>query len=189
MLAEPPLIEPVDVIAAKLPVTMTDRDDLQAATRAGASRQRADLEVTLLWDAADNSTSIEVWHPASTETLLRFDVPGEDALDAFYHPFAHLRASDRSVTEPFAVEGLFETHLTVSDLDRSIAFYRDVVGLPLALELPERGAAFFWIGQAGKAMLGLWTIGSAPVGLSLPRRIHDLTRDVLAASDRLERSA
>jgi lactoylglutathione lyase len=42
--------------------------------------------------------------------------------------------------------GLFETHLTVSDLDRSIAFYRDVVGLPLALELPERGAAFLWIG-------------------------------------------
>ena len=29
--------------------------------------------------------------------------------------------------------GLFETHLTVSDLDRSIEFYRDVVGLPLAL--------------------------------------------------------
>ena len=28
-----------------------------------------------------------------------------------------------------SVRGLFETHLTVSDLDRSIAFYRDVVGL------------------------------------------------------------
>ncbi len=34
--------------------------------------------------------------------------------------------------------GLFETHLTVSDLDRSIEFYRDVVGLPLALVLEER---------------------------------------------------
>lgn len=30
------------------------------------------------------------------------------------------------------VRGLFETHLTVRDLERSIAFYRDVVGLPLA---------------------------------------------------------
>ena len=48
------------------------------------------------------------------------------------------------------VAGLFEAHLTVSDLDRSIAFYRDVVGLPLALELPERGAAFFWIGGTGR---------------------------------------
>ena len=39
--------------------------------------------------------------------------------------------------------GLFETHLTVADLDRSVAFYRDVVGLPVALEVPDRGAAFF----------------------------------------------
>ena len=46
--------------------------------------------------------------------------------------------------EPLPVIGLFETHLTVSDLQRSVAFYRDVVGLPLALELPGRGAAFFW---------------------------------------------
>jgi len=29
------------------------------------------------------------------------------------------------------VRSLFETHLTVRDLDRSIAFYRDVLGLPL----------------------------------------------------------
>jgi lactoylglutathione lyase len=39
------------------------------------------------------------------------------------------------------VRGLFETHLTVSDLSRSLAFYRDVVGLPVAFELPERGAS------------------------------------------------
>ena len=46
--------------------------------------------------------------------------------------------------------GLFETHLTVGDLDRSVAFYRDVVGLPVALEVPERGAAFLWIGGPGR---------------------------------------
>src|SRR5687768_17697898 len=58
-------------------------------------------------------------------------------------------------SECVPVGGLFETHLTVSDLDRSVAFYRKVVGLPLALELPDRGAAFFWIGGPGEAMLGL----------------------------------
>jgi lactoylglutathione lyase len=41
-----------------------------------------------------------------------------------------------------SVRGLFETHLTVADLSRSVAFYRDVVGLPVALEVPQRGAAF-----------------------------------------------
>ena len=60
--------------------------------------------------------------------------------------------------------GLFETHLTVSDLDRSVEFYRNVLGLPLALVLEERGAAFFWIGGRGEAMLGLWSMGSAPMG-------------------------
>jgi len=63
--------------------------------------------------------------------------------------------------------GLFEAHLTVADLDRSIEFYRDVVGLSLALHVPERGAAFFWVGGHGEAMLGLWSLGSAPLGLSL----------------------
>ena len=68
------------------------------------------------------------------------------------------------MSKPVAATGLFETHLTVSDLGRSVAFYRDVVGLPLALELSERGAAFFWIGGAGEAMLGLWLLGSVPMG-------------------------
>jgi ribosomal protein S18 acetylase RimI-like enzyme len=77
--------------------------------------------------------------------------------------------------------GLFETHLTVSDLDRSLAFYRDVVGLPVALELPERGAAFLWIGGAGEAMLGLWSLGSAPLGLSLHIALRVSLDDVLGA--------
>ena len=55
-----------------------------------AQRVSGELEITLYWDAADNSTSIEIWHPALRETRLRFRVPGEDALAAFYHPFAHL---------------------------------------------------------------------------------------------------
>lgn len=60
---------------------------------------------------------------------------------------------------PVRIDGLFETHLTVADLDRSVAFYRDVLGLPLAHLIPERGVAFFWIGGPGKAMLGLWKAG------------------------------
>jgi len=65
------------------------------------------------------------------------------------------------------VRGLFETHLTVSDLARSVAFYRDVVNLPVALEVPSRGAAFLWVGGPGQSMLGLWSLGSAPLGMVL----------------------
>jgi lactoylglutathione lyase len=89
------------------------------------------------------------------------------------------------VSEPVTATGLFETHLTVSDLGRSVAFYRDVVGLPLAQELPERGAAFFWIGAPGEAMLGLWTVGSAPIGLSLHLAFKATLDEVLAACDGL----
>jgi lactoylglutathione lyase len=84
-----------------------------------------------------------------------------------------------------SVRGLFETHLTVADLERSIAFYRDKVGLPVALELPERGAAFHWIGAPGKAMLGLWSIGSAPMGMRLHIAFEVSLADVLAAPERL----
>jgi len=54
-----------------------------------AQRVSGDVEVTLYWDADDNSISVEVWQHEAGETLA-FAVPGERALDAFYHPFAHL---------------------------------------------------------------------------------------------------
>ena len=66
-----------------------------------------------------------------------------------------------------AVHGLFEAHLPVADVAASLAFYRDVVGLEPAYEVPERGAAFLWCGEPGGSMLGLWTAGSAPIGMRL----------------------
>lgn len=83
------------------------------------------------------------------------------------------------------VVGLFETHLTVSDLPRSVAFYRDVVGLRTAYEVPERGAAFMWIGAPGEAMLGLWSIGSSPIGLSLHIAFKSSLDSVLGACEGL----
>src|SRR4051794_33395539 len=83
------------------------------------------------------------------------------------------------------VRGLFEAHLTVSDMRRSVAFYRDVVGLPIAFELPEGQAAFFWCGATGKTMLGLWALGSMPMGLSLHIAFDAELEDVLDSPRRL----
>ncbi len=44
------------------------------------------------------------------------------------------------MTDRVSILGLFETHPTVSDLQRSIRFYRDIVGLQLALEESEPSA-------------------------------------------------
>lgn len=65
------------------------------------------------------------------------------------------------------IKGLFEAHLTVSDLERSIEFYRDVLGLPLAYRLPARQVAFFWVPTSERAMLGLWSIGTSPLRVRL----------------------
>lgn len=54
------------------------------------------------------------------------------------------------------IQGLFETHLNVRDLARSVEFYRDVMELEFAYEQPERKVAFFWIGGYNQHMLGLW---------------------------------
>ena len=65
------------------------------------------------------------------------------------------------------IQGLWETHITVADLDRSTRFYRDVVGLTFAHAVPERHVAFFWIGQPRQAMLGLWSIHTSPMAMKL----------------------
>ena len=65
------------------------------------------------------------------------------------------------------ISGLYESHLTVANLDRSTAFYRDIVGLELAHTVPARHAAFFWVGGRERSMLGLWCIHSSPLRLRL----------------------
>jgi len=59
-----------------------------------ARRASGGLEITLFWDRRDNSTSIDLRHEAVDETI-SFRVPPAKALDAFNHPFAHLRWSPR----------------------------------------------------------------------------------------------
>jgi lactoylglutathione lyase len=82
---------------------------------------------------------------------------------------------------------LFEAHLPVSDLDRSIAFYRDRLALPLAHVVAERQAAFFWIGSPGRAMLGLWGAGRGPQHVTLHVAFRVSVAGVLDGAAALER--
>lgn len=54
------------------------------------------------------------------------------------------------------IKGLFETHLFVENLETSIDFYKNILGLEQCYFEKERRAAFFWIGRPKEAMLGLW---------------------------------
>jgi len=79
---------------------------------------------------------------------------------------------------------LFEAHLAVTDLDDAIRFYRDIVGLRLAHVAAAR-AAFFWIGPAGHAMLGLWAAGPAAPNAMSHTAFRATLADVLAAPSAL----
>jgi hypothetical protein len=93
--------------------------------------------------------SAAVWHrgeqaPGAVEELtVRAAVHGDGGIEEDAPADVGEKELDAERSVP--VRGLFESHLTVTDLGRSVAFYRDVVGLPVAFEVPERGAAFFLV--------------------------------------------
>lgn len=64
------------------PFTIVPRREL-------ARRVNGGLEITLYWNVRDNTTTIEVHHVGTAETIA-FPVSADRALDAFHHPFAHL---------------------------------------------------------------------------------------------------
>src|SRR5258708_823986 len=91
--------------------------------------------------------------------------------------------TERKADEPAIarVEGLYETHLTVSSLAASIPFYRNVVGLELATVIDGR-VAFLWIDDKRNGMLGLWQSGNAPLGLRLHIAFRASLEDVLTSA-------
>jgi lactoylglutathione lyase len=83
------------------------------------------------------------------------------------------------------IQALFESHLTVSNLDRSMAFYGGVLKLELAHLLPERKVAFYWLGGSGTSMLGLWEGGASPQRMSLHIAFRTDLPNLLEAQERL----
>jgi lactoylglutathione lyase len=83
------------------------------------------------------------------------------------------------------LRGLFEAHLTVKDLRRSMSFFGEALGLELAQVFPERKVAFYWIGCRGDSMLGLWEAGTGPQHLSLHVAFNVDIDNLLQASERL----
>jgi lactoylglutathione lyase len=80
---------------------------------------------------------------------------------------------------------LFESHLTVSDLQRSMEFFGGLLGLQLAQVFAERRVAFYWIGSPGSSMLGIWESGSGPQRLNLHVAFRVELADLLESPRRL----
>jgi lactoylglutathione lyase len=89
------------------------------------------------------------------------------------------------MTPIVAVDRLFEAHLIVTDLDRSIDFYRDRLGFALAHVMPSRQVAFFWMGSRGHSMLGLWQVTAVPQKTTTHVAFATTADEVIAAPGKL----
>lgn len=63
------------------------------------------------------------------------------------------------------IKGLYETHLYVENLERSIDFYANKLDLVQCHYEDARRAAFFWIGKPKQFMLGLWEKPKAEIDI------------------------
>jgi lactoylglutathione lyase len=81
--------------------------------------------------------------------------------------------------------GLFESHLTVTDLQQSMNFFGEILELELAHVSRERRVAFYWVGGRGNSMLGLWEVGSGPQKMSLHLAFRSEISLLLEAAARL----
>lgn len=80
------------------------------------------------------------------------------------------------------IRDLFESHLTVSDLQRSMSFFGEVLGLEVAQVFLDRKVAFYWIGGRSGSMLGLWEV-TVPQRLSLHTAFRVDLPDLLRAPE------
>ncbi|WP_437918911.1 VOC family protein [Sphingobacterium sp. LRF_L2] len=56
------------------------------------------------------------------------------------------------------IQGLYETHIQVRDLEILTKFYTEILGLKFAHRDENRPIVFLWIGEDKNYMLGLWEV-------------------------------
>ena len=58
------------------------------------------------------------------------------------------------------IDGIYETHVQVSDLEAAMRFYGETLDLELGTEIAERRVAFYFASDAdgNRTMLGLWEV-------------------------------
>lgn len=84
---------------------------------------------------------------------------------------------------PDAITGVGQIHISVTDIDRAVAFYRDALGLTLLFEVPAQNMAFFDCGGV-RLYLGAPSSPEYAANSFLYYRVDDID----AACQRLEKN-
>jgi lactoylglutathione lyase len=92
------------------------------------------------------------------------------------------------------IERLFEDHISIRDLERSLGLYRDILGMEVGLlqsQSPEgMGGALLWVGGRGRSMLGIYSLGSSwPLTIMQHHVAFEVTVENLLTAPRKLRAA
>jgi len=103
-------------------------------------------------------------------------------------------SSGSGAVTPTPVERLFEDHVSVRDLERSIGFYRNTLGMEVGhLQSQSRagmGGALLWVGGRGHSMLGIYSLGSTwPLTIMQHHVAFEVTIEDLLTSPQKLRAA
>ncbi len=80
------------------------------------------------------------------------------------------------------IKGIYETHINVGNLERSIDFYKNILGLEQCSYPDTRRIAFFWVGKPQEYMLGLWEKAKAEVVVKMHFAFRCDKEDILTKS-------
>ncbi|CAM3375704.1 MULTISPECIES: VOC family protein [Saccharibacillus] len=84
------------------------------------------------------------------------------------------------------IQGLFETHINVSNYEVSAEFYERVLDLIPLHEDPARKSKFYWIGRPGEAMFGIREHDPSPLVQRQHFAFRVALKDLETARARLE---
>ena len=88
------------------------------------------------------------------------------------------------MSDGIGVQGVGQVHVPVQDIDRAVAFYRDVLGLSLLFEVPEQSMAFFDCGGV-RLYLSQDASEAFPSHPLLYYRVEDVRKTCEALGDRV----
>src|SRR5215510_14855873 len=75
-----------------------------------------------------------------------------------------------------------QIHISVTDVDRSVAFYRDTLGIPFLFQVPGQPMAFFMSGDV-RLYLGVPTSSEFTSRCVLYFRVEDIDAEVARLTD------
>jgi len=89
----------------------------------------------------------------------------------------------------FDIQGIYEAHIETSNLNASVDFYTNKLGLKIALEIKDRGAVFVFVDNRETGMIGIWDEASASKPIEMQKNHFAFTvslAEMMSTTEKLQ---